>query len=89
MIVSPRDGVLGGDPEIVAEIVAAVGEHRDGGSPFERRDHRTHPGGRCQGDGDGPRGGYSRDLVAGGLPAVAGEYGAALRRIEAGPPYLS
>ena len=35
MIVSPRDGSWAATPEIVAEIVAAVGEHRDGGSPFD------------------------------------------------------
>ena len=35
MIVSPRDGSLAATPEVVAEIVAAVGEHCDGGDPFD------------------------------------------------------
>ena len=35
MIVSPRDGSWAATPEMVAEIVAAVSEHRDGGGPFD------------------------------------------------------
>ena len=71
MIVSPRDGSWAATPEIVAEIVAAVSEHRDGGSPF----HVVITG-RTQAAIQGTVTALARrrDLVAGGLPAVAGEY---------------
>jgi alkanesulfonate monooxygenase SsuD/methylene tetrahydromethanopterin reductase-like flavin-dependent oxidoreductase (luciferase family) len=85
MIVSPRDGSWAATPEIVAEIVAAVGEHRDGGSPFD-----VVITGRTQAAD-------AKETVAAlaaagatwwleGFRPSQGEYEAALRRIEAGPP---
>jgi alkanesulfonate monooxygenase SsuD/methylene tetrahydromethanopterin reductase-like flavin-dependent oxidoreductase (luciferase family) len=85
MIVSPRDGSWAATPEIVAEIAAAVGEHRDGGSPFD-----VVITGRTQlADAKET---VTALAAAGatwwleGFRPSPGEYGAALRRIEAGPP---
>ena len=85
MIVSPRDGSWAATPEIVAEIVAALGEHRDGGSPFD-----VVITGRTQ-VADGKET-VTALAAAGatwwleGFRPSPGEYGAAHRRIEAGPP---
>jgi hypothetical protein len=85
MIVSPRDGSWAATPAIVAEIVAAVGEHRDGGSPFG-----VVITGRTQ-LADAPET-VAALAAAGatwwleGFRPSPGEYGAALRRVEAGPP---
>ena len=90
MIVSPSDGSWAATPKIVAEIVAAVGEHRDGGGPFDVViTGRTRLSGANEIE--------AKETVAAlaaagatwwleGFRPSQGEYGAALRRIEAGPP---
>jgi hypothetical protein len=87
MIVSPLDGSWAATPEIVAEIAAAVGEHRASSEPFDVViTGRTSPGEPAQ----------AKETVAAieaagatwwleGFRPAPGEYAAALRRIEAGP----
>lgn len=88
MIFSPDDGSWKATPQVVAEIVDTVGEQRDSTDPFDVViTGRTEP--------DQPA--AARDTVepiaaAGatwwieGFRPGPGEYDAALRRIEAGPP---
>jgi alkanesulfonate monooxygenase SsuD/methylene tetrahydromethanopterin reductase-like flavin-dependent oxidoreductase (luciferase family) len=88
MIVSPRDASWAATPQSVAEIVAGVGQHRDGGGPFDVViTGRTPPDEQAR----------ARETVAAlaaagatwwleGFRPSPGEYEAAWRRIEAGPP---
>ncbi|HSA52975.1 MAG TPA: LLM class flavin-dependent oxidoreductase [Yinghuangia sp.] len=88
MVVDPRDGSWAASPAVVAEIVEAVGEHRGGGDSFDvvitGRTEAGEPG-------------AAHEVVAAigaagatwwleGFRPAPGEYDAALRRIEAGPP---
>ena len=96
-VISPADGSWAATPEIVTQIVAAVAEHRDGAGPFDvvitGRTQPSEPGaarepaGLCQ----------QVETVAAieaagatwwleGFRPGAGEYQAAVRRVEAGPP---
>ena len=96
-VINPADGSWAATPEIVTRIVAAVAEHRDGAGPFDvvitGRTQPSEPGaarepaGLCQ----------QVETVAAieaagatwwleGFRPGAGEYQAAVRRVEAGPP---
>lgn len=88
MVLSPDDGSWKPTAAVVTEILAAVGEHRNSTEPFDVvMTGRTRP--------DQPA--AARETVeaiaaAGatwwleGFRPQPGEYDAALRRIEAGPP---
>ncbi|MFV2177887.1 LLM class flavin-dependent oxidoreductase [Actinomadura sp. LOL_016] len=88
MMVGMEDGAWNATPEAVAELVAAIGEERDGDGSFDVVITGGTPA-------DDP--GAARETVAAIAAAGAtwwleghrpqpGEYAAALRRIEAGPP---
>ena len=89
-MISPADGSWAATPEIVTQIVAAVAEHRDGAGPFDvvitGRTQPSEPG--------AVRETVEAIAAAGatwwleGFRPGPGEYEAALRRVDAGPPPL-
>jgi hypothetical protein len=85
MIVSPHDGSWAATPEIVAEIVAAVSEHRESESPFDVViTGRTGLADATETVASFAAAGATWWLE--GFRPAPGEYQAALQRIEAGPP---
>jgi alkanesulfonate monooxygenase SsuD/methylene tetrahydromethanopterin reductase-like flavin-dependent oxidoreductase (luciferase family) len=87
-VINPADGSWAATPEIVTQIVAAVAEHRDGGGPFD-----VVITGRTQPSDPGAAGETVAAIEAAGATwwlegfrPGAGEYQAAVRRAEAGPP---
>ena len=87
-VLNPADGSWAPTPEAVTQIVAAVGEHRDGTGPFDVViTGRTQPA-----EPDAARETAGSIAAAGatwwleGFRPGPGEYAAALRRVDAGPP---
>jgi alkanesulfonate monooxygenase SsuD/methylene tetrahydromethanopterin reductase-like flavin-dependent oxidoreductase (luciferase family) len=85
MIVSPRDGSWAATPEVVAEIAAAVAEHRQGADPFDVViTGRTQPADAKETVTALAAAGATWWLE--GFRPSPGEFEAARQRIEAGPP---
>jgi alkanesulfonate monooxygenase SsuD/methylene tetrahydromethanopterin reductase-like flavin-dependent oxidoreductase (luciferase family) len=87
-VIDPADGSWAATPEIVTQIVAAVAEHRDGAGPFDvvitGRTQPSEPG--AAGETVAAIGAAGATWWLEGFRPGAGEYQAAVRRVEAGPP---
>ncbi|TDC97804.1 LLM class flavin-dependent oxidoreductase [Actinomadura sp. 7K507] len=88
MMISPADGSWDPTPEAVTELVTGVGKRRDGTGPFDvvitGRTPAERPGeARTTVEAIGAAG---ATWWLEGFRPQPGEYGDALRRIEAGPP---
>jgi alkanesulfonate monooxygenase SsuD/methylene tetrahydromethanopterin reductase-like flavin-dependent oxidoreductase (luciferase family) len=87
-VLNPADGSWAPTPEAVTQIVAAVGEHRDGTGPFDvvitGRTQPAEPEAARETTGSIAAAGATWWLE--GFRPGPGEYEAALRRVDAGPP---
>ena len=84
MIFGP-DGTMSPTPTIVTEIVSVIGEHRSTADPFDVvLTGRTEPGSALETVRPLEEAGGTWWLE--GFFPGEGQYGAAMRRIEAGPP---
>ncbi|RAY15055.1 LLM class flavin-dependent oxidoreductase [Actinomadura craniellae] len=88
MVFNPQDGSWEPTPEVVAEIVATVAEHRTGTGPFDVViTGRTPPEDTAAAqDTVGSIAAAGATWWLEGFRPQPGEHDAALRRIEAGPP---
>ena len=91
MVVSPEDGSWKPTAAVVTEIVAAIGEQRTSTDPFDVViTGRTSPDQRAAArETVEPIAAAGATWWLEGFRPQAGEYAAALRRIEAGPPFES